>query len=179
MYRPSASKEFGSFKEFTNYIGKLIFTICASVSAIVLLLVFVDVPLLIEPNKSLFSPDLGKVVAPNHKYWLNLLLSLLVFPTVAFVYYKSFSVQTLSFKPEFKLWMAIFIFVVGMMMTWMQFSGFHGEDGRFSKGFATTVWGVHVSSHLIFIGVCFTWTQTLFYITDKLGIYRRRALQKS
>lgn len=178
MDRLSESIEFRSFKEFSNYIGKLIFITCVSVSTIVLLLVVLDAPFLIEPNKSLFSPDLDKVVAPNHKYWLNLLLSLLVFPVVAFVYYKSFSVRKLSFKPEFKLWMAVFFFVVGMMMTWMQFSGFHGEDGRFSKGFATTVWGVHVSSHLIFLGVCFTWAQTLFYISDKLGIYRRRALQK-
>lgn len=108
MDRLSESREFRSFKEFSNYIGKLIFITCVSVSAIVLLLVVLDAPFLIEPNKSLFSPDLDNVVAPNHKYWLNLLLSLLVFPVVAFVYYKSFSVRKLSFKPEFKLWMAVF-----------------------------------------------------------------------
>lgn len=164
---------FSSLKDFSTYTGVCVMLTALMFSAVTVLLTLVDVPMFIEPNKSWFSPDIQKVIAPEHKYWLNLFWNLAAIPFVLFIYLRSFAVKNLHFKAEFKVWMALFFFALALFFAWMQFSGFHGKDGRLSQGFATTTWGVHLSTHLIFYGFCFTWTQTLFYITDKLGLYAK------
>lgn len=162
---------FDSLRDFSTYIATCVLITALVYSVLALLLVSLKVPMFLEPNKLWFSPDLQKVAAPEHKYWLNLFWNLTAIPFVAFIYIRSFAVRDIHFKPQFKIWMALFFFVLALMFAWMQFSGFHGNDGRLSQGFATTAWGVHLSTHFIFYGFCFTSTQTLFYITDKLGWY--------
>lgn len=166
---------FESIKDFSTYTGICVLITALMFSLVAGLFVYLDLPMFIEPNKIWFSPDIQKVTAPEHKYWLNLFWNLAAIPFVIFIYLRSFSVKNLHFKPEFKVWMALFFFSLAIFFAWMQFSGFHGRDGRLSQGFASTTWGVHLSTHLIFYGFCFTWTQTLFYITDKLGLYGRPA----
>ncbi|NVK01288.1 MAG: hypothetical protein HWE12_07070 [Oceanospirillaceae bacterium] len=167
------SRTFESIRDFGNYISICVLVIAAFSSLLVVVLTLFDVPMFIEPNKSWFSPDIHKVSAPEHKYWLNLLWNLGAIPFVMFFYIRSFAVRDLKMKPEYKLWMALFVLALAVFFSWMQFSGFHGKDGRLSQGFATTTWGIHLSTHLIFYGFCFSWTTTLFYVTDKLGLYKR------
>ena len=167
------ARSFESIKDFGNYIAICVLVTSIAFSALALVLVFFDVPMFIEPNKPWFSPDIHKVSAPEHKYWLNLFWNIAAIPFVIFIYIRSFTVRNPLIKDEYKVWMALFVLALAVFFTWMQFSGFHGKDGRFSQGFATTILGIHLSTHLIFYGFCFSWTTTLFYVSDKLGLYKK------